>query len=329
MQATTAAVEVARGVWRVTTPMPGRPSSVHAYLAARDDGGFLLVDGGLDSDVAWAALDGGVHAAACGWGAVAGHVVTHMHRDHVGLARRVRQQSGAPLVMGRLDAERAAGALRAPDGEARYRADVMRRGGVPGSLRREAEAARAGDGLGGFVPPDTLFDGESAPLSFAPEWEILSTPGHTAGHVSLYRARDGVLIGGDAVLPRVTSTIGVNRQRTDPVGDYLATLDRLERLGPALVLPGHGDALHEPRARIAELRDATRAEGRVLLSALADGPATAWELACRRYAGRELPLSMQLHALRETLAHLDHLHAAGAIRVEEHEDGAARFELRA
>ena len=46
-----------------------------------------------------------------------------------------------------------------------------------------------------------------------------------------------------------------------------------------------------------------------------------------RYPGREMPVSTRMLALRETLAHLDRLAAAGRASVNEPEGGAARFFL--
>src|SRR6202008_4362478 len=96
---TAPAFAVARGVWRITTPLVSRPPTVHAYLAELAPGRFLLVDGGVATDAGWTALDAGVRAVAERWEAVALHVVTHMHMDHVGLASRVRELSGAPVLM--------------------------------------------------------------------------------------------------------------------------------------------------------------------------------------------------------------------------------------
>jgi glyoxylase-like metal-dependent hydrolase (beta-lactamase superfamily II) len=48
-----------------------------------------------------------------------------------------------------------------------------------------------------------------------PNWAVIHTPGHTPGHLSLYRRRDGVLITGDAaVTVDLNSLLGVliNRQ---------------------------------------------------------------------------------------------------------------------
>ncbi|HEX5871062.1 MAG TPA: MBL fold metallo-hydrolase, partial [Longimicrobium sp.] len=132
----TAATE---GIHRISTPMPGRPPQVNAYLVRCADGGWMLVDGGLNTAEAWAALDQGVRAAAGGWDRVGVHVVTHMHMDHVGLAARVREASGAAVLTGRLDAERMAHAAAHPDEEAEYRASLLRRCGAPDEMVRTVE----------------------------------------------------------------------------------------------------------------------------------------------------------------------------------------------
>ena len=317
---------MAPGVWRITTPMPGRPPEVHAYLA-RTAGGWMLVDGGLGTPEAWAALDAGVREAAGDWRAVTAHVVTHMHMDHVALAARVRETSGAPVLMGRLDAERMAHAAAHPDEEAAYRRTLFRRCGASPEWIETVEGGHAT--ARAMAPPVTVdgtLDGESGDVPGAEGWRFAWTPGHTAGHVSLHRPEDGVLIAGDAVLPRITPTLGVNRQRADPVSDYLAALDRLEALAPRLVLPGHGDPLGETAVpRIRELHAAASGETETVASLVTDEPATVWEIADRRYPGRQMGAGTRMLALRETLAHLERLVAAGRVAREEGSDGADRF----
>ncbi|HEX8246131.1 MAG TPA: MBL fold metallo-hydrolase, partial [Longimicrobium sp.] len=295
-------------MWRITTPMPGRPPEVHAYLADAGGGRWMLVDGGLGTEDAWAALEAGVARAAGGWGAVSVHVVTHMHMDHVGLAARVRQASGAPVLMGRLDADRMAHAAAHPDEEAAYRRGLFRRCGAPPEWIDATESGRAGaQSLAPPVTVDAVLDGEGGDVPGAPGWRFAWTPGHTAGHVSLHRPSDGVVIAGDAVLPRITPTLGVNRQRADPVGDYVAALERLEALAPTLVLPGHGDPPGDGVARMRELRAAAEGETETVALLVAVEPATVWELVDRRWPGREMGAGTRMLALRETLAHLDRL----------------------
>jgi glyoxylase-like metal-dependent hydrolase (beta-lactamase superfamily II) len=299
---------------------------VHAYLAALDGGAWMLVDGGLNTDAAWNALEAGVRAAAGGWDAVRVHVVTHMHMDHVGLAPRVRALSGAAVWMGRLDAERMAHAAAHPDEEAAYRASLLRRCGAPDEVVRAVEELRRGaDALAAPLTVDGMLDGAEGDVPGAPGWRFAWTPGHTAGHVSLFRPADGVLVAGDAVLPRITPTLGVNRQRADPVGDYAQALARLEALGPSLVLPGHGRPPADGVARIRELRAAADAETDTVAALLDGDGRTCWEVVEARYPGREMPVSTRMLALRETLAHLDRLAAAGRAAVRGDAGGAARF----
>lgn len=313
----------APGIRRITTPLPFRPREVHAYLAALDGGGWMLVDGGLATDEAWAALDAGVRDTAGSWAEVRLHVVTHMHMDHVGLAARVHEACGAPLAMGRLDAERAAHARAHPDEEARYRLALLARCGAPAEWIAAVEGGReAAQGLAPYHAADVLLEGDAGDVPGAPGWRHVWTPGHTAGHVSLFRPGDGVLVAGDAVLPRITPTLGVNRQRPDPVGDYLDALARLDALAPALALPGHGDAIADPAARVAELRAAARGETDAVAALLDGAPADCWTVVERRYPGREMPPGVRLQALRETLAHLDRLVAAGRAAVRS-ADGTA------
>lgn len=272
----------------------------------------MLVDGGADTAEGWAALDAGVRRVTAGWSAVTLHVVTHMHVDHIGLARRTRDACGAPLAMGRWDAERVAGAAADPDGEVAYRAATLREAGAPERLWSWAHVSPAGG-----PPPleaDLALDGEGGPLPGATGWRWIWTPGHTAGHVSLLRDADGALLAGDAVLPTITPTLGVNRQRPDPVGDYLNALGRLREAGARAAWGGHGGAIGDPSGRIRELADSTRDETAAVRGLLGDAARTAWEVATARYAGRDLPVSAELQALRETLAHLRHLQRRGLAR---------------
>lgn len=285
---------------------------MHAYLARLGEGGFLLVDGGANTEAAWVALDRGVREVAGGWERVTLHLVTHMHIDHLGLAARVRAAAGAPLLMGRLDAERAAHADAHPEEEAKYRRALLRENGAPAETVALQRAAP--NPLLAFAAADVTLDGEGRAVPGAAEWSWLATPGHTAGHVSLFRSSDRTLIAGDAVLPAITPTLGVNRQRPDPVGDYLEALTRVAALRPQRVLPGHGDPLGDPAERIRFLHESTLGEGEAVQRLLQDDPRSAWEIAGRRYAGRDLPPSARMQALRETRAHLDRLSATERAR---------------
>lgn len=139
-------------------------------------------------------------------------VDTHAHFDHVGANGAVRDATGAPIAIHRLDAR----TLTLP---------VQIRG-----LR-----------LGGTVSPPAdrlLEDGEEIAVG-RESLQVLHTPGHTPGGISLYHAGEPLVFSGDALFQ-----LGVGR--TDlPGGDYDALMrsirGRLFALPEATtVYPGHG-----------------------------------------------------------------------------------------
>jgi glyoxylase-like metal-dependent hydrolase (beta-lactamase superfamily II) len=87
-----------------------------------------------------------------------------------------------------------------------------------------------------------------------PGWRWLATPGHSPGHISLWREEDRALIAGDAfVTTRQESLYAVARQKPEIHGppmyytpDWDRSRDSVRRLAdldPDLVVTGHGPAM--------------------------------------------------------------------------------------
>lgn len=94
--------------------------------------------------------------------------------------------------------------------------------------------------------PGTQIETDVGPL------EVVATPGHSADHVAFWLAGDRTLFCGDLLLGRGDTTwVG---EYPGCVADYLASLDRVEALGPRLLLPGHGPDLTHPADALARYR---------------------------------------------------------------------------
>ncbi|MBT2531686.1 MBL fold metallo-hydrolase [Arthrobacter sp. ISL-48] len=102
---------------------------------------------------------------------------------------------------------------------------------------------------------------------------VLATPGHTSDSVCFHLPGDGPhgsVLTGDTILGRGTTMLDFPDGK---LGDYLASLDKLENLGPATVLPAHGPVLPSLDAvtrayrdhrqeRLAQIREALERLGR-------------------------------------------------------------------
>jgi hydroxyacylglutathione hydrolase len=76
-------------------------------------------------------------------------------------------------------------------------------------------------------------------------FEVLDVPGHSPGHIALWRESDRVLVCGDVFmrLPRVAAPFGF---LTVDVDQNRESMRRLASLRPSLVLFGHGRPLRDP-----------------------------------------------------------------------------------
>lgn len=142
-------------------------------------------------------------------------VITHAHIDHVAGAHKLRALTGAPVYLNERDRE----LLEALEWQARWL-------GVKTPPQTEVDAATK--------------DGTVLKLGHA-EFQVMETPGHTQGSISIYIPQEQKLVAGDTLF---RNSIG----RTDlPGGDERQILASIKtRLfdlpEQTVVIPGHGPA---------------------------------------------------------------------------------------
>lgn len=140
-------------------------------------------------------------------------VITHAHIDHIGGAAKLKKATGAPVHMNQKD-------------QALY--DQM-----------EMQANWLG-----MRPPSTteidanVREGDSLSLG-ATEFQVIETPGHTQGSISVWIPAAKKLIAGDTLfrdsIGRTDLPGGDSRQILQSIHDKLLTLP-----DEAIVVPGHG-----------------------------------------------------------------------------------------
>jgi glyoxylase-like metal-dependent hydrolase (beta-lactamase superfamily II) len=105
--------------------------------------------------------------------------------------------------------------------------------------------------------------------------------------------------------------------RPDPLGDFLAALDRTIELEPRIALPGHGDPIRDPAGRARELKAHHDERLAATVDALSEEPRTGYELSFALF-GADLNPAGRRFAIAETLSHLERLvHERVAVRRED------------
>jgi glyoxylase-like metal-dependent hydrolase (beta-lactamase superfamily II) len=307
-------------LWSIPVPMGGPLRYVSVYAFALDGGGLGLIDTGWDSDEGWTALTDGLAAIGGGIPDVRGVLVTHLHFDHLGLASRVREASGAWMAMHPADAAVVAGLNQRDSAEAvaeEIEFLVSLGAGRDDAASDVGPAENFDRFLRMAVPDRLLEDGEHADF---PGWRLraVHTPGHTPGHLCFAEERTGLLFSGDHVLPRISPNISSTHNGTaDPLRDYLDSLAAIGGEEPDEVLPAHEWRFRGLASRTAELTEHHEHRLTELLEAIRTNPgSTPWQLAAHLTWSRpwdQYERRMRIFAVTETDAHLRLLASRGLV----------------
>ncbi|MGO4144808.1 MBL fold metallo-hydrolase [Paenarthrobacter sp. YAF11_1] len=216
------------------------------WLIVRDDGGFIVIDGGYpaDRDLVLESIRGlGLEPADA-----KAMLITHGHVDHTGSAAYFSRTFGTPILC-------SPGELPHVQGKEKHQVtfgQVLVRAWRPRVFRWmlhviKAKALRAEPATRAEAwMPEKLHSLPGHP-------QAIPLPGHTPGNVALLLPDAGAIAVGDSFVTGhpISSTSGpqmLHRMyHSDPVA-ALASARQLEGVQANVILPGHGPALHLPLA---------------------------------------------------------------------------------
>lgn len=175
-------------------------------------------------------------------------ILTHGHFDHVGSALELAEEWEVPVFAHLMELPYLTGLSAYPP------ADPWAGGGLmsvvspafPSGPFNISERIQ-------LLPQD-------GSLPFLPDWRYVHTPGHSPGHISLFRRRDRVLLAGDAFVTTrqesVWSVMMQTRKLTGPpryfTYDWNAaakSVKTLAELEPEIVATGHGQVMKGEQMR--------------------------------------------------------------------------------
>ena len=167
-------------------------------------------------------------------------ILTHGHFDHVGSIVKLIEEWECPVYVHPLEIPFLNGSTAYPEPDTT----------VEGGMLAKISSIYPHEPID--ISPALVHLPEDYFLPGLPGWEWIHTPGHTPGHISLFRKEDRTLIAGDAfVTVKTDSFYRVLTQKKEIQGPpvYLTTdwsaaresVQKLENLQPDLVITGHGE----------------------------------------------------------------------------------------
>ena len=248
-------IKVADRIFWARIPLPWSLDHINVYLF--DEGeGWTVVDTGAKGNTgmdAWKALGDTVLEGK----PIKRVIATHLHPDHLGLAGWLVEQHGADFWTTQTEYLMAStlwnsAGTEFPENEL----DYLFRSGVDRSFEPMIRAAGYGNYKKGVyaLPPSykRIEDGSEFELG-GRTWRVVIGRGHSPEHACLYCLDEPLFIGGDQVLPAITSNVSVYGREPmgNPLAHWLSSLDRMKALpGNPLVLPSHGRVFFGLEARL-------------------------------------------------------------------------------
>jgi glyoxylase-like metal-dependent hydrolase (beta-lactamase superfamily II) len=143
-------------------------------------------------------------------------VNTHCHCDHVGGNGMIQGSSGCRILL--------------------HSADKAL---VDAGDRRATWWDFFNQELDPFSCTEGLEDGDEVMVGRHP-FEVVHLPGHSPGQIGLFNRSERILLSTDALWPADIGVVNEVVHGDGVIARWLASLERIEALRPALVLPGHG-----------------------------------------------------------------------------------------
>lgn len=258
-------------------------------------------------------------------------LVTHMHPDHVGLAHWLCERWNAPLWMSATDYYTARLAIiDAASPDARNDVKFFASHGMTDPQVLDEISRRFGyyKQLVPALPNHfrRLLDGDVVRIGHR-QWRCISGYGHAPEHIALHSPEDHLLIGGDMMLPRISTNVSVSSVEPDSnaLASFLASIDKfLPMEADTMTLPSHGKPFKGLHERIAQLHAHHQERLQELLDACQQQPRSAHDILPLLFK-RPLDVHQSTFAMGETVAHLNHLWLGGHVNRNRDERGIYRY----
>ena len=305
-------------IYKIELPIPFPLKTMNVYWI--DDSPRTLVDAGIKTEASFETLKKGLETIGYSLSSIERILITHGHIDHYGQAKRLSSLSGAPIHIH----PKEYGRIRSMIHSLGILKSIMLRNGVPEGLVNEAiqyiESAQ------NMVDPleEAFFLNDGDAVSFkSMTWKTIHCPGHAPGLICFYWPEKKILFTGDHLLKEITPNPVLNVPENRPpyrypsLKEYLASLEKIERLDISFVFSGHGEEIHDVKGLIQNIFAHHKERMDRVLFSLSKGEKTPFKISMDLFPG--VPPFEVFLGISEAVSHLEILKEKGIVRLKEKE----------
>ena len=305
-------------IYKIELPIPFPLKSMNVYFI--DDSPRTLVDAGIKTEVSFETLKKGLETIGVDLNSIERILITHGHIDHYGQAKRLSSLSGAPIYIH----SKEYGRIRSFIHSLGFIKSILLRNGAPETLVNEAIHYMESAQIMADSLDEAFFldDGDSI-LFKSMTWKTIHCPGHSPGLICFHWPEKKILFTGDHLLKEITPNPILNVPEYRPpfrypsLKDYLNSLEKIERLDLSLLLPAHGEEIHDVKALIQKIFTHHKERMDRILFSLSKKEKTPFQIAMDLFPG--VPPFEVFLGISEAVGHLDILKEKGIVKVNEKE----------
>lgn len=223
---------------------------ITANIYALGSGPIILVDAGFKFSGTLDYLEDQLNRGGFGFNDIEKIILTHGHVDHIGLVTGIRKAANRPIECFLHPNDRLQISHQSFQDSfwSSKKENFLIRAGVPDSEIKKAKSGFAyfrnlADPIEGFlfIKDGDNFSGNNYNL------ETIHTPGHSPGSCCFYELEKKILFTGDFIIGHITpnpfvelDTELLNIKGYQSLAAYMDSLEKIKKLKPDFVFPGHG-----------------------------------------------------------------------------------------
>lgn len=244
-------------------------------------------------------------------------VLTHVHQDHIGLAKWFREKIGVPIIVsdiGYTEMQK----YTVSNFLERF-ADLIGKYGAPNNFVQMIHDPSIYE----FIPDGFFSDGDTMLLGDE-EYKAILTPGHAPDQFCFYNRDRKIMMTGDHIIQEFPPVIGLwTGEEANPLADYFLALDKIQNYDVELALSSHGSLIPDFRGRVQEIKVRHEMRLEEVMEALKKGTQTAYDI-CQHIYGPQN--NVYISSLMAIMTRVIYLQSVGKV-VSEDREGVLYFTI--